>query len=1066
MPLLPKKRHEFNLRGQVDISDENPSCLSSISETLFSNGFKPFPADEYSKPSAEVAELLINFQGDPRPFVKINILGHHIIGLLDSGAQCSVLGIGAEKLLKSLKLKTNPSNFNLITAAGKSLPVTGCVDLPVHFNSQDKIVPMLIAPNLNRRLILGADFWRMFNIRPTILPRFEIDEIEQSEGDNCLSDSQKAQLDEIKSIFKTANDGECLNITSLISHKIEIKDEYKHLPPIRINPYPTSPQIQQKINIELDNLLAQKVIEKSHSNWSLSTVPVIKPNGEVRLCLDARRLNERTQRDAYPLPHQDRILSRLEASKYLSTIDLTKAFLQIPLESDSRKFTAFSILGRGLFHFTRLPFGLVNSPATLSRLMDEVLGYGELEPGVFVYLDDIVVVSNTFEEHLASLREVANRLSAANLSVNLEKSKFCVDELPYLGYLLTPNGLKPNPDRIEAIINYERPTSVRALRRYLGMANYYRRFIHHFSEITASLTNLLKKKPKSIIWNQDAEQAFVHIKECLVSAPILCNPDFSRPFQIQSDASDTAVAAVLTQQYDDGERVIAYFSHKLTPAQQAYAASEKEGLAVLSAIDKFRPYIEGTRFTVVTDASALTHIMRGKWRTSSRLSRWSIELQGYDLEIKHRKGRDNIVPDALSRAVESLSLQNSNDVWYAEMMTKVKQSPDEHPDFKIEQDKIYKLVPTKNEVLDYSHEWKLCIPHELRSQILQKEHDDSLHIGFEKTLDRIKKLYFWPKMSSFIQKYVRNCRICKESKPSNTSQHPEMGKQRLVTKPFQILSIDYIQSLPRSKTGNAHLLVLLDMFSKWTVLVPVKKISSALTVKIIEEQWFRRYSVPEILISDNATSFVGHEFKAFLDKYKVKHWTNARHHSQANPVERLNRSINSCIRSYVKSDQRLWDTRISEIEHIINNTLHTSTGFTPYRILFGHEIISNGQDHLRQVDTQDLTSEARIDRKLEIDKTLFHTIRKNLEKAHEHSKQNYNLRFQKPAPVYQVGQQVYRRNFTQSSAVDGYNAKLGPAYLPCTVVSRRGTSSYELADEKGKIVGIFSAADLKPGISD
>ena len=167
--------------------------------------------------------------------------------------------------------------------------------------------------------------------------------------------------------------------------------------------------MRKRINKELEHMLQQKIIEKSKSEWSLSTVPVIKQTGEVRLCLDARRLNERTRRDAYPLPHQDRILSRLGSSKYLSTIDLTKAFLQIPLDPNSQKYTAFSVLGRGLFQFTRLPFGLVNSAATLARLMDEVLGYGELEPNVFVYLDDIVVVSETFEANLQALKDVANR---------------------------------------------------------------------------------------------------------------------------------------------------------------------------------------------------------------------------------------------------------------------------------------------------------------------------------------------------------------------------------------------------------------------------------------------------------------------------------------------------------------------------------------------------------------------------------------------------------------------------------------------------------------------------------
>ena len=215
-----------------------------------------------------------------------------------------------------------------------------------------------------------------------------------------------------------------------------------------------------------------------------------------------------------------------------------------------------------------MPFGLVNSPATQSRLMDRVLGGGELEPKVFVYLDDIIVATETFEEHLAMLTEVANRLNAANLSINLAKSKFCVDEVPYLGYLLSKNGLRPNPERVEAIVNYERPQSLRALRRFLGMCNYYRRFIPQFSEITVPLTNLLKDKPRSVKWNDEAEKSFVKIKESLISAPILCNPDYNHPFTLQTDASDTAIAAVLTQVLDGHERVIAYFSQKMSTQQQ------------------------------------------------------------------------------------------------------------------------------------------------------------------------------------------------------------------------------------------------------------------------------------------------------------------------------------------------------------------------------------------------------------------------------------------------------------------------------------------------------------------
>lgn len=418
------------------------------------------------------------------------------------------------------------------------------------------------------------------------------------------------------------------------------------------------------VNSELDKWIEAGVVERSTSDWALLIVPVVKKSeddtGEtqmkVRMCLDARKLNERTRRDAYPLPHQDRILGRLGKSRFLSTIDLSKAFWQVPLDPESRKYTAFRVFGRGLFQFTRLPFGLVNSPATLSRLMDRVLGYGELEPNVFVYLDDIVIANDTFEDHLRCLREVAKRLKAANLSINVEKSKFCVPELPYLGFILSKEGVRPNPDKVEAIINFERPSSVRSLRRFLGMVNYYRRFIEGFSEVTAPLTDLLKGKPKVVQWNAAAEGAFVELKQRLISAPILANPNFELPFTVQTDASDSAIAGVLTQEHDGVEHVIAYFSRKLTTPQRSWKAAEKEGLAALEAIEKFRPYIEGTQFTLITDSSALSFIMNTKWKSSSKLSRWSMLLQQYSMTVRHRKGSENIVPDALSRSVEAVDV--------------------------------------------------------------------------------------------------------------------------------------------------------------------------------------------------------------------------------------------------------------------------------------------------------------------------------------------------------------------------------------------------------------------------
>lgn len=1074
MSLVCKKHVEDCPRGQtVRSSVKSLEKTKPVPDTLQNWGYDKVSATDYvHSQDCQIHELIINLNNDNRPFVKLSVFDSSLIGLLGSGAHLSILGIGAFKLIKQCGLQIFPSEVSLRTANGEELEVSGFVYLPVTFNGVTKMIDTLVVPSLKRRILLGMNFWRAFGIRPTV-GQVEADAIEMEEGTEFnpeevssqangtigLNEQQLAELNEIKKQFKVAIDG-LLDTTDWISHRIELTEEAKKLPPARINPFPTSPKKQDQINKELDKMLECKIIERSYSDWALRLVPVDKSDGTVRLCLDARKLNERTVRDSYPLPHADRILSRLGKANFISTLDLSKAFLQVPLHPRARKFTAFSVLGRGLFQFTRMPFGLVNSPATLSRLMDRVLGGGELEPKVFVYLDDIIVVSDTFEEHLAILQEVASRLRAANLSINLEKSHFCVSEVTYLGYILGQNGLRPNPDRVSAIVNYERPTSLKALRRFLGMCNYYRRFLANYSTITQPLTDLLRDKPKTVCWNDKADVAFNTIKERLISAPILTNPDFSLPFTIHCDASDAAIAGVLTQTHEGIEKPIAYYSQKLTTTQQRYFATEKEGLAVLKSIEKFRCYVEGSMFTVYTDASALTYIMRSSWRTSSRLCRWSIELQKHDMLILHRKGADNVVADALSRSVEELSAETTG--WYANLKRKVQSDPEKYKDFRICNGTLKKLVSARDNFLDYRFIWKTCVPESLREKILVEEHDDKLHLGSEKTLALVKKKYFWPKMTEDVRNYIRKCSLCKQNKPSNRSQIPEPGKQRLTNKPFQIIALDFIQSLPRSKAGNTHLLVTMDLFSKWCILTPVRKISTPLVVKILEETWFRRYSVPEYIITDNASTFLSTEFKALLSKHHIQHWRNSRHHSQSNPVERLNRTINACIRCYVKDNQRLWDTRVSEIEHCLNTTPHSGTGFTPYRILFGHEIVGSGEEHRMDRVAEEMSEDEREERKREIDKRIYSIVRQNLKKAHEKNNKSYNLRSTTFAPVYTIGQRVYRRNFRQSSAADSYNAKFDALYVPCTIVARVGTSSYELADEYGKPIGVFSVADLKP----
>lgn len=737
---------------------------------------------------------------------------------MDSGSNHTLISEKLFKLFKNNKIQKLSKPITLRSASGDELEVLGQIPIPFDFRGSTKVVTTLVVANLSVDCICGMDFWRKYRIHPTVNEtNFENDPqmvttIEPPPTGSILTEEEEQVIENIKKKFIPACEGQ-LTITPLAEHRIVLADEWKNKPPVRQFPYTMSPKTQELVAIELQRLLDTGILERSNSDWSLNCVPVIKPN-KVRLCLDARKINERTVRDAYPLPHPGRILGQLPKANYLSTIDLSEAFLQVPLAEESRKYTAFSVQGKGLFQYRRMPFGLVNSPASLARLMDNVLGHGELEPNVFVYLDDIVVVTETFEHHVQLLEEIARRLTAANLSINLAKSKFGVAEIPFLGYLLSTSGLRANPEKTRPIVEYERPTTITKLRRFLGMANYYRRFISDFSGVTAALTDLLQTKSKTIQWNEAAEEAFCHIKELLISSPILGSPDFTKEFVIQTDASDVAVAGVLTQQHDEGERVISYFSHKLTTAERNYHAAEKEALAALLAIEAFRGYVEGYHFTLITDSSALTHIMTTKWKVGSRCSRWALDLQGYHMTILHRKGKENVVPDALSRAVEQVDEPASS--WYATMKAKVLANPDDYVDFRVENDQLLKFVTVQDGPYDSQFEWKVIPRQSEIPAILQQCHDSCFHPGYDKTLARIRQRYYWPKMTVEIRHYVQQCGTCKEVKAASVPVAPEMGKMRVATRPWQIVSIDYVGPLPRSRRGNQHMLVVSDYFSKWS----------------------------------------------------------------------------------------------------------------------------------------------------------------------------------------------------------------------------------------------------------
>lgn len=998
---------------------------------------------------------IVTISGDNRPHVQVSINGESFTGLLDSGAQSTVVGSPFYPYIKQLDLKVTSCSAVVKTADATEHVIQVAVDLPIQFNNIIRTISALYVPTMPKLMIAGMDFWQKFDIRPVVCETMESSKSDSTTGSHELTQQQSSLLADTLKSMPFSKDGK-LSQTSVITHSIDTGKEK----PIRQRQYIVSPYLQKDISTEIDRLLSLGVIYVCPgSEWNNPVVAVRKPSGKIRLCLDARKLNDVTVKDAYPAPQINRILAQLGNTKFLSAIDLSDAFLQVPLEADSRSKTAFSISGRGQFAYARMPFGLCNSAATLCRLVDKVIGC-DLEPDVFVYLDDIIIATGSFERHLEVLAEIAKRLKGAGLTISPEKSKFCMRELRYLGYIVSVDGIRPDPEKVEAIVNYPIPKCVKDVRRLVGLAGWYRRFIGNFATITAPLTDLIKKKAGKIVWSEESRKSFDKLKEVLTSKPVLASPDYSQPFILQTDASDLGIGAVLLQGEGESERVVAYLSRKLTPQERKYQTTERECLAVIAAIEKFRPYIEGIRFTVITDHASLLWLQNLK-NPAGRLGRWALRLQPYDFEIRHRKGKFMVVADALSRAVsveaiDATSFTKSTDQWYADLKRRVEEAPQRYVQFRVENDILYKACARNSRQANSN--WRVVVPQNFRREVLQDCHDSPLsaHGGFFKTIDRVRRLYYWPKMENEIRLYVKSCEICKASKQAIGCQTAPMGKQSEVEKPWQMIYIDFVGPLPRSRNGYTHLFVAVDAFSKFVRIQPMRNATSKGVVQYLKDHIFHTFGVPNVIVSDNGKQFTSEIFKKFLETYGVKLWLTSKYHPQANACEAANKTVGISIRSYIDGDHahRDWDRYVSDIACAMNTSVHSSTRHTPYEINFGHNMITYGKIH--EYGKIDKPNEAERNEKLE---TLRNRVKENLAKSYETRKNRYDLRSRTIS--YKEGEMVWRRNFILSDASKGFTSKLAPKYIKGRIKKALGTNSYQLVDINGKDVGVYSTQDLK-----
>lgn len=1023
---------------------------------------------------------------DNRIFVEFLIKDRTYSGLLDTGANLSVIGNDYHNHLSDLGFKIETTHWTAKCANGSQVRTIGTMSIPVNFKDKTWDITFMVIPEISDNFILGMDFVHQFGI----LNYFYFDSIQLVDKNNdihpqaskqlCgitskneLSPLETIELEKVINKFKTISTEEKgLGKTDIIEHRIVTTGS-----PIKQKYYPLSPVKLQALNDEVDRMLELGVIAPSKSPWSNPVVMTPKKDGSLRFCLDARKLNDVTLKDSYPLPYISSILDNLKGARYLTSVDLSAAYWQLPLcDSDnldgngtSCQKTAFVVPNRGLFEFKRMPFGLCNAGCDLQRLIDSLFHhkYGEK---IFGYCDDLLIATTSFEEHIAILNDVIETLSKAGLTINFEKCEFCKDQLNYLGYVVSSKGLQTDPRKLDCIRNFPRPTTAKQLRAFIGLCSYYRRFVNNFSTIIAPMTALIGKKKgkEAIAWCIEAERSFIALKEALTQAPVLACPDFTIPFQIHTDASSVGIGSVLVQEIDGVEHPVAFHSRLLSKTERNYSTTERELLAVVDSVIHFRPYIDCAHFILVTDHMCL------KWlkslnNPSGRLARWAMQLACFDFEIRHRKGALHVVPDALSRAeLNAVSFSggtNSSDEWYNKLFKNVQTHPTYHKNYQIKNNILYRYSKPLTQ-LQEENSWKMVIPHDVAQDCIKENHEiTAVHPGSFKTLAKIKENYFWKGMYADVKSYVTNCEKCKAYKHSNETPHGHMTNQKKVDRPMHTLSIDTIGPFAKAYSGHVYILSIVDVFTKYCWLHPLRTATTKTATSFIESEILLKEGTPCVIICDNATIFQSKEFKNFCTKYSIpKIFYNAYYAPQSNTVERYNQTIQTCLAMLVEEDQRNWSRFLPQIQLFLNTSINLATGYTPYFLARGREIISDGALHTlrgnapHSIDDIQLANRNEKADSLNELADIFQRVSCTLTKAYKQNANRYNLRRRELG--LKVGDIVWRRNFVQSNAAKFFSAKLAPRFVKCKIVDKLSDVVYQLEEINTKTIGKYHVKDI------
>ena len=983
--------------------------------------------------------------------------------LLDSGSSMSVI---SADLCESVNFTQNGKSVLGVGGSQEVGEPVPCYFKLGSYEFADYPLRPIDLPSKRKTVILGRDFmsqfkttqfdWANNRIRLDKEWIFLMDEPEKRKnksytmGKSLTCQEGKKVKDLIKSYDHTfAKNNRAPELCTLGEHVIRSMDNVPHKDRIRRLPLNQLEIVENQIQ----EMLRNDIIQHSNSPYNSNILLVNKDDGTKRFVLDFKSLNKNTKPDTYPLPRVEDIIEKVKGCKYFTQLDLASGYWAIPLREEDREKTAFSA-PNGKYECKRMPFGLINAGATFQRNMDKVKkelkkrGVNNLEP----YQDNIFLYSKTFEEHLANLKILFDVIEEYKLSLRKDKCEFFKSSIVFLGFLIDGEKIKPDPKNIEKLRQFPTPKTKKQVQRFLGLANFNRKFYEKMAEEAKPLTTLTSDKTP-FKWTEKEEISFQRLKDGLSELSELYLPDWEKQFHIRVDASGVAMGAILFQKDERGDNLpIAYASKSLSKPQVIWSATEKELFAVIWITRKWKVYCT-TRPIIQSDHLSLQGIRKQK-DPRKKLARWITELEGVDCVLEFLKGKENVEADCLSRVLydKDDDPEINPDVIYAMMdkesyptMDKIQKSQLECPELKkvidcLNDGKEIEAGPYKQYTNLSIRDGLLCkglrviVPDKWQEPIIRELHGQH-HVGAPNTLELCKNRFYWKGQKAQVFSLISKCEICLQCKSSRGCKANLITPQ--IRPPRAMLAID-VGSFPVSKRGNNCFLMMLDSNTKFMAVSAMKGQKAEVVKSALWDKWYPYFGIPKELISDQGKNVDGEVINKMCKDLNIKKIRSSPFHPQGNgSAEKAIGTLKTIMRSMIQSrklDLSDWDVVLPEAILAANNMVSKSTQYSPFMMMWGTKP-RMPVDSLLQLPTH----EEEI-----LDPIV---IQKNADLNRQESQAEYKKRYDKSAnPVrYEIGQEVLlKRNYGNHVSANVRWLK-GPYYI----AKKIGPANYGIRGPQG-----------------